>query len=271
MVIQDQQGTGDIEDMKKSCVIYDSWSDLISNLPDELAGQLIKMVLGYAFGEGCNYNDNPALNAIFEMMKSKIDEDYSKYYAQVERAKNNSKRSQNEVKTMSDEVGRSQNEVETMSDEVEQSQDEVKGVSVSVYVSESDKDIKKDNMSDDVSEVIDYLNSKLGTKYKKGKATTSMIKARLDEGHTVDDFKTVIDKKIKAWADDPKMAQYLRPETLFRPSHFESYLNEIDTGRASPAKKNAYDMTKDKHAKIHNFSGERNNDYESMFSELINR
>ena len=63
-----------------------------------------------------------------------------------------------------------------------------------------------------------------------------MIKARLDEGYTVDDFKTVIDKKVKAWKDDPKMSAYLRPETLFRPSHFESYLNEIETGRASPVK-----------------------------------
>ena len=137
------------------------------------------------------------------------------------------------------------------------------------YDNDNDND-SKDNMSDDVSEIIDYLNSKLGTRYKKGKATSSMIKARLDEGHTVEDFKTVIDKKVKAWASDPKMSQYLRPETLFRPSHFESYLNEIEPegGRSSPV--NVYAVTKDQHSKIHNFSNERKMNYDA-FEEFVNQ
>ena len=46
MVIQDQQEPGDIEYMsRKSCVIYDSWGEIIKNLPNEMAGELIKMIL----------------------------------------------------------------------------------------------------------------------------------------------------------------------------------------------------------------------------------
>ena len=45
---------------KKSCVIYDSWGDLICNLPDELAGKLTKMILGYAFKGIETESDDPA-------------------------------------------------------------------------------------------------------------------------------------------------------------------------------------------------------------------
>ena len=82
---------------------------------------------------------------------------------------------------------------------------------------------------DAIKEVIEYLNSVLGTKYK---ATTeknkSLIRARLREKFTVEDFKTVIDKKSNAWMHDPRMQKYLRPETLFG-TKFEGYLNEQDT------------------------------------------
>ncbi|MBR3636100.1 MAG: hypothetical protein IKN47_07885 [Lachnospiraceae bacterium] len=61
--------------MKKSCVIYDSWKDMIVSLPDEMAGELIKMILSYAF-DGEQYpTDNPALAAMFNMISKKLDED----------------------------------------------------------------------------------------------------------------------------------------------------------------------------------------------------
>lgn len=114
--------------MKKSCVIYDSWAELIENLPDEMAGQLIKMVLGYAFGRENNKNDDPAINAMFSMIKTKIDEDNCKYQEKVERIKNNSSRNRNDIDTKSE---RNQNDVESVS----------VSVSVSEYV--SDKEVKE--------------------------------------------------------------------------------------------------------------------------------
>ena len=74
-------------------------------------------------------------------------------------------------------------------------------------------------------EIVDYLNKKAGTRYKASTANTRKhIKARLDEGFTLEDFKTVIDKKCSEWLNNSKMEQYLRPETLFG-SKFEGYLN----------------------------------------------
>lgn len=75
-------------------------------------------------------------------------------------------------------------------------------------------------------EIIDYLNEKTGRNYKhKAKINQRVIKARMNEGYTIEDFKTVIDKKTDGWNDDVKMKEFLRPETLFGPK-FDRYLNQ---------------------------------------------
>ena len=75
-------------------------------------------------------------------------------------------------------------------------------------------------------EVIEYLNEKIGARYKASSAINKrLIDARVKEGYTLDDFKRVIDNKVASWAQDQKMSKYLRPQTLFG-TKFESYLNE---------------------------------------------
>lgn len=74
-------------------------------------------------------------------------------------------------------------------------------------------------------EIIDYLNEKTGSRYKHtSKKTQSLIKARVNESFTLDDFKKVIDIKTDEWKDTD-MSKFLRPETLFG-TKFESYLNQ---------------------------------------------
>jgi len=95
---------------------------------------------------------------------------------------------------------------------------------VSVSVTDTVSDTV--SVTDTVIEVIDYLNTTCGTSYKENtKKTNELIRARLNEGFSLDDFKTVIYKKAKQWKDDPKMCKFLRPETLFG-TKFEGYLNE---------------------------------------------
>lgn len=78
---------------------------------------------------------------------------------------------------------------------------------------------------DPTEEVVNHLNQRAGTHYKATTANTrKLIKARLKEGFTVDDIKLVIDKKCAEWLNNPAMAEYLRPETLFG-NKFEGYLN----------------------------------------------
>jgi predicted phage replisome organizer/uncharacterized phage protein (TIGR02220 family) len=74
-------------------------------------------------------------------------------------------------------------------------------------------------------EIVSYLNEKSSSSYKSStKKTKDLIKARWNEGFKLDDFKTVIDKKVDEWTGT-KYETYLRPETLFG-TKFESYLNQ---------------------------------------------
>lgn len=76
----------------------------------------------------------------------------------------------------------------------------------------------------DYKYIVDFLNSKADTNYKHttGK-TQSLIRARMNEGFTLEDFKQVIINKCNEWKGTD-FEKYLRPETLFG-TKFESYLN----------------------------------------------
>lgn len=93
-------------------------------------------------------------------------------------------------------------------------------------------------------QIIDYLNRKTGAHYKtSSKANQRLIKARFKEGYKLDDFKTVIDNKAFEW-QHTDMWQFMRPSTLFSPSHFDDYLNanNLDKHKNKPTG-GGYDST----------------------------
>lgn len=118
------------------------------------------------------------------------------------------------------------------------------------YVAVSDIDKEEDKEKDNniyvpYKEIISYLNEKTGKKLRWDvKSNQKEIKARFNEGYTLDDFKTVIDKKYNEWGRKPTkeelqrgikdMRIYLRPKTLFG-SNFDVYLNQEQTEKM-PAK-----------------------------------
>jgi uncharacterized phage protein (TIGR02220 family) len=74
-------------------------------------------------------------------------------------------------------------------------------------------------------EIIEYLNLETGKNFRSStKITIRLIKARLSEGFTIEDFKTVIDNMKYKWTGT-KFQQYLVPTTLFG-NKFETYLNQ---------------------------------------------
>ena len=87
-------------------------------------------------------------------------------------------------------------------------------------------------------EIIDHLNEKADRNFKHTtKKTQTLIKSRFNEGFTLEDFKVVIDNKVKSWLNDKEMNQYLRPETLFG-TKFEGYLNEVPASKGVNTKYN---------------------------------
>jgi uncharacterized phage protein (TIGR02220 family) len=85
------------------------------------------------------------------------------------------------------------------------------------------KEVK--NKEEDIYSVVSYLNDRTSSSFRaKSEKTKRLIRARIKEGYTVDDFKKVIDNKVSEWFGT-EMQKYLRPETLFG-TKFESYLNQ---------------------------------------------
>ena len=105
---------------------------------------------------------------------------------------------------------------------------------------ETEKEKESEIDKEIYSDIVSHLNQRAGTQYKAtSKKTQTLIKARLNEGFTLDDFKTVIDNMCAEWIGDAKMQAYLRPETLFG-TKFESYLNR-KTRRSNQQRKSEAD------------------------------
>ena len=81
-------------------------------------------------------------------------------------------------------------------------------------------------------EILNYLNQKAGKKFRiNAESNLKNIRARLSEGYSLEDFKSVIDKKTLQWnglifSNGQPASNYLRPATLFNSKNFENYLNE---------------------------------------------
>lgn len=85
----------------------------------------------------------------------------------------------------------------------------------------------QDGIQESVDEVTAHLNELTGKRFNPRKdSTRKPIAARLREGYSASDCIAVIDCKVAQWSKDPRMRTYLRPETLFKASKFEAYLNE---------------------------------------------
>ena len=103
--------------------------------------------------------------------------------------------------------------------------------------------VSHDDVDKSHFEIIEYLNLKTGSKFKPTtKPYVQAIRSRLKEGYTVDDFKTVIDKKCREWKGT-KLEKYLTPKTLFAPSHFDTYLNSNETAAMTDTERKVAELT----------------------------
>jgi len=95
-------------------------------------------------------------------------------------------------------------------------------------------------VTDQAKQVLTYLNQQTGSRYQVSKTSLENIRARLGEGFRAEELKLVVDYTNEKWSADLKMAEYLRPTTLFLPSKFPGYLQAAtkwkEAGR--PARRN---------------------------------
>ena len=85
-----------------------------------------------------------------------------------------------------------------------------------------------------VDQVINYYKLKTDSPKVSNKTESNRkpIRARLQEGYTVEDLNSVVDIKTKQWKVT-SMDMYLRIETLFGATKFQGYIREA--GRSKPS------------------------------------
>ena len=102
---------------------------------------------------------------------------------------------------------------------------------------------KKAPYTPQIAQIVERLNERTGCAYRPTTAeTVKAVSGRLSEGYTVDDFFSVIDSKSSEWGGDPKMRKYLTPQTLFRQSNFERYVNASKVSPRGGVDYSAYDV-----------------------------
>ena len=127
------------------------------------------------------------------------------------------------------------------------------------------------NIKDKVSNIVNYLNAKVGVMYKASNTKTiNLVKTRLKEGFTIEDFKIVIDKKVRVWKGT-SFEQYLTPFTLFG-DKFEVYLNQNIVKEEEREINNYYGSSKsyrrNNKLRFDNFKG-RDYDFDKLEKQLL--
>ncbi len=239
---------------KNNFLIEKSWGALFKSLPDEKAGQIIKAMYDYDCGMEIRIED-PILSAVFEMIRSKMDENAEAYRVECEKRKIAQeqrwakKYTEDDPTTCECDNDKKDNLYTSVyTSNKKDKQDTSVYASIHEYSDTSHNHIhnhthshshnqsQSSNMDGidtpkairdrETREVIDHMNAVCGTHFKADTlGTKKHISARLNEGFTVDDCKHVIDVKYAEW-HNTDMAKYLRPQTLFNSEKFDGYLNQ---------------------------------------------
>ena len=190
-----------------------SWLKTTEALNDAECGRLIRGMLQYA-----SSGEAPELKGNERMMWPAIQEDLDNQRgAFTKQSKTNRQNVSNRYESLRNVTNRNESYSERESTPHTPLKEK------DIYITPKSVDCI-DSLTRDCNEVIDFLNQVAGTSYKHSETSRKPIRARLNDGFTVEDCKRVICNRWKAWRGT-EWQQYMRPDTLFRPSKFEGYLN----------------------------------------------
>ena len=208
--------------MKESFVFYKSFYESIKEVDDNIQLELFKAICEYSLNDE-EIELTPISKALFTLMKPIIDSAKKRYVASVENGKKGGR-------------PRKEENLEKPNQNLEETQTKPnQNLNVNDNVNVNDNiNIYSPAKAEQIpyEEIIDYLNFKTNSNYKHTtQKTKDLIKARINNGFTLEDFKKVIDNKSKEWLGTD-FEKFLRPETLFG-NKFEGYLNQKIKGGSS--------------------------------------
>lgn len=76
--------------------------------------------------------------------------------------------------------------------------------------------------------LLAFLNERAGRNYQPVEAHMKLIRARVKE-YGEDRLRAMVAMKCREWRTDERMAEYLRPETLFNATKCASYMGKVGT------------------------------------------
>lgn len=103
-------------------------------------------------------------------------------------------------------------------------------------IKEARKLESKTKLHPDCIGVLGFLNKVANKRFSSRQTNLKHINARLNEGVTAQQLKQIIELKVYQWSNDFEMKVHLNPETLFRPSKIEKYLQEVEDIMKNPQK-----------------------------------
>lgn len=210
--------------------IYKEYYELITLLTEREQQELLLAITKFMF-EDVEPTLNDKQTKIFNNLRRPLEKSKkrSKCGSII---KSNENQEENETKTK-----KNQKEIKTKSNENQKENENKTHQDVNVIVNVNDNvdvNVKKISL-EEIKGIIEYLNIKSNSHYKYSTdKTQTLIKARIKDGFTLDDFKIVIDKKCEEWLGTD-FEKFLRPETLFS-NKFEGYLNQKITAKKKTLK-----------------------------------
>lgn len=208
--------------------IYKEYYELITLLTEREQQELLLAITKFMF-EDIEPTLNDKQTKIFNNLRRPLEK--SKKRSKCGSiTKSNENQEENEIETKEN-----QKEIKTKSNESQKENENKTHQDVNVIVNDNvDVNVKKISL-EEIKGIVEYLNIKSNSHYKYSTdKTQTLIKARIKDGFTLDDFKIVIDKKCEEWLGTD-FEKFLRPETLFS-NKFEGYLNQKITAKKKTLK-----------------------------------
>ena len=210
--------------------IYKEYYELITLLTEREQQELLLAITKFMF-EDVEPTLNDKQTKIFNNLRRPLEK--SKKRSKCGSiTKSNENQEENEIETKEN-----QKEIKRKSKENQKENENKTHQDVNVIVNVNDNvdvNVKKISL-EEIKGIVEYLNIKSNSHYKYSTdKTQTLIKARIKDGFTLDDFKIVIDKKCEEWLGTD-FEKFLRPETLFS-NKFEGYLNQKITAKKKTLK-----------------------------------
>lgn len=210
--------------------IYKEYYELITLLTEREQQELLLAITKFMF-EDIEPTLNDKQTKIFNNLRRPLEK--SKKRSKCGSiTKSNENQEENEIETK-----KNQKEIKIKSNENQKENEKKTHQDVNVIVNVNDNvdvNVKKISL-EEIKGIVEYLNIKSNSHYKYSTdKTQTLIKARIKDGFTLDDFKIVIDKKCEEWLGTD-FEKFLRPETLFS-NKFEGYLNQKITAKKKTLK-----------------------------------